>query len=271
MGKQALLAVATAALLVTAGCAAVTGSSDDASGDYPSASDVDGSMYDANAAALANESFMLTIANEQAEYDPSLQAPREGPIDVSFYGTRTVYADPVAGQYLVESSGTWPWLGQVDNGSVWTNETVRVTRDVDENGTVTAEEPYGVFDTSGGDSLWAGWERLYFTSRFAVVSENVSYERVGTETVDGDSVARYEADGVAALDSSVRYEEHENAAIDRFSATVLVDTEGVIRHLEYALDYHVKNQTVNRSVSATVTDVGETTVERPEWATTDSA
>ncbi len=104
-----------------------------------------------------------------------------------------------------------------------------------------------------------------------VVGENVTYEAVGTETREGVSVTRYEADGIESLTGDGLLGngtiEGENASIERFTATLLVDGEGVVRHSEWHVEFvDTANATAYElGIRHDVSAVGEVSIAEPGW------
>lgn len=90
------------------------------------------------------------------------------------------------------------------------------------------------------------------------------FEYTGTETVDGKQVAVIKADGISESQSLAQL--YGGNSVTDYTATAHVTENGVITSLEVSM-------TVERSSGAdvsvdnqySVTDVGSTTVERPDW------
>lgn len=97
------------------------------------------------------------------------------------------------------------------------------------------------------------------------ISHNVTYEQVGTETFDGDEVMRYEAEGVDKLSEEFRNSTGENLTVTDFSATLLLDGEGRVRKFSADFSFTRNGETSNTTFVTTVTDVGSTDVEEPDW------
>jgi|AntRauTorcE11898_2_1112593.scaffolds.fasta_scaffold00500_15 hypothetical protein len=102
-----------------------------------------------------------------------------------------------------------------------------------------------------------------------IIEENITYNRIGTETYNGAEVVRFEADenrSRAALERMFAADSKtENVTVTEFSSTILVGTDGVVRH--YDLSYTAENngQTVTTAATIDVSNVGATTVTPPEW------
>jgi len=101
-------------------------------------------------------------------------------------------------------------------------------------------------------------------------TSNVSYSRTGTTTVDGVEATVYEADGQQLLDelgfnaSSGSF--FGNATVQSASATVAIDDDGIIRLATFEIVLETEDAgRVTISFEQRVTDIGETTVEEPDW------
>mgnify|MGYP000067648145 CR=1 FL=1 len=234
MVRRALLAVSLAALLVVAGCAGTSGDSGDGDGgDYPAADAVDESLIEDHSAALADTSFterMVTETNQATI-------------------TQVRKLDPGDDQYLLESTG-------FGNSTTYTDGDQHYQRTVLEDQTQVSAVDSGVNTSVVGPSS------QYLT---AFVSANVTYERDGSTTFDGDDVARYTAEGLDALSEEMRNDVGENTTLQSFSGSVLVDGDGVIRKVEVDIETERDGQAQTASITVEVTDVGSTDVEEPDW------
>ncbi|WP_254537081.1 DUF7537 family lipoprotein [Halomarina litorea] len=118
-------------------------------------------------------------------------------------------------------------------------------------------DPVNVTEAIGTDAL--------------VVGENVSYEAVGTETVDGVTVTRYETSGVEQLSGENLLGngtiEGEDTRVENFTATLLVDGEGIVRLTDWHIEFvDTANGTAYElGVRHEISAVGEVVVEEPGW------
>jgi hypothetical protein len=106
------------------------------------------------------------------------------------------------------------------------------------------------------------------------IGSDIDWTYVGTDTVEGETVSRFEASGVenvsgfsaggAATDGDVGSNVSADAN-DTAEAVVLVDEDGVVRQFEYTLVTEQDGVPVRVSLSVDVTAIGETTVEEPSW------
>ncbi|WP_224448631.1 DUF7537 family lipoprotein [Haloprofundus salilacus] len=168
--------------------------------------------------------------------------------------------EPGASQYLAHTNGYFSV-----NGTTYSNGSTEYALSRTENGSRVSPTPAPVFNESGERYLWRGWFNNDSGSQHAFAAIDATYEREGVETFQGVPVMRYEATGVDALADSWAGGENASSWYEEFSATLLLDEDGVIRHYEYEfvwVDYHTRRITH----SYTLSDVGSTDVEKPEWA-----
>lgn len=125
---------------------------------------------------------------------------------------------------------------------------------------VSNDQPVSVFETATG----------YAAGFSSGLESDASF--VGTETYDGDTVSRYEYDNTDAwsmynqgtLDST--FETDETVTITDFTVAVLVDSDNVARLTTWTLTGETESgQTVSVDWRYSVTGVGSTTVEDPNW------
>ncbi|MFC6826477.1 DUF7537 family lipoprotein [Halopelagius fulvigenes] len=262
MRTSLLSAIAVVALLVLAGCTGLqgtggNGASPDASpADFPNASAIDQSVFDTHADALANTSFTLLI--EKTRKDRVLH-----PSERNFtYMNETArfLVEPGDSQYLGHTTGYFS-----GNRSVYSNGSAEYTLSRTENGSGVSSFRAPVFNESGERYLWRGWFNNDSGGQHAFAAIDATYEREGVETFQGVPVMRYEATGVDALSASLPGGENASSWYEEFSATLLIDENGVIRHYEYEFvwtDYSTRRITE----AYTLSDVGSTDVEKPDWA-----
>lgn len=96
-----------------------------------------------------------------------------------------------------------------------------------------------------------------------LLSESAEF-KTSVEERDGASVVRYEASGNESATEMYNFNEETPTS---FSASLAVDSEGVVRSASYDLTYENANgqeQTV--TLNFEVTDINDTSVERPDWA-----
>ena len=258
MRASPLSAIAVVALLALVGCAGPAGTDTGNSGpspeEFPSASAINQSVFDRHADVLANTDFTLTAERIQKDRNPSF-------VEKNFTyrnGTTRYLVEPGASQYLAHADGYFQGnVTYYSNGST----TYRMWRE-DNESTVKKVPRYPIFNESSGYYLWRGWFNNDSESRLAVVAINATYEREGVETFQGVPVMRYEATGVDALPDWVA-RGNASSFFEDFSATLLIDADGVIRHYRYEFVY-VDYQTRRITRAYTVSDVGSTDVKKPD-------
>ena len=101
------------------------------------------------------------------------------------------------------------------------------------------------------------------------LGSDINWTYTGTETVDGDSVSRFEATGSNvtgfAADDAVSTNVSANGTTDSASATVLVDEDGVVRSFQYRVTAERDGRPVTVTLSLSVSQVDDTTVAEPAW------
>lgn len=257
--------IAVVLLLLSAGCAGVAGPSPD---EFPTASEINASTFGTHATALENTSFTLTAERIRKDRNPA-------PVDDDFTymnGSYRYYVEPSNSQYLGELTGYFiggPTVTLYSNGSYtyeyWNVDNETTLRPYSRDGN------YPPFNESSEEYLWDGWFGPDDNNPLTRVAINATYEREGIETFQGTEVMRYEASGVDAIPNVTRYS-NKSEYFESFSATLLIDTNGVIRHYQYEFTY-VDYHTQRLVWSYTVSDIGNTAVDTPVWmanATTES-
>ena len=98
---------------------------------------------------------------------------------------------------------------------------------------------------------------------------DIDWTYAGTETVDGDTVSRFEANGSDitgfAADDAVSTNVSANGTADSASAVVLVDEDGVVRSVQYRVTTERDGRPVTVTLSLSVSQVGDTSVAEPDW------
>ena len=176
-------------------------------------------------------------------------------------GTGRYLVEPGVSQYLIQANGYF--MG--GNATYYSNgSTTYVLPQEDTEPTVRKSFPDSVFNESSERYLWGGWFNNDSGNQLAHAAIDATFQREGVETFQGVPVMRYEATGVDALSDSWAGGENASSWYEEFSATLLLDEDGVIRHYEYEFvwtDYHTRRI----SHSYTLSDVGSTDVEKPDW------
>ena len=263
MRASPLSAVAVVALLVLAGCSGLPGAgggdpSPDVSPDeFPNASAIDQSVFERHAAAMGDTNF--TLATVRNRTDRVLRSSEDDFRHMN--DTGRMLAEPGDSQYLLHTTGYFS-----GNGSTYSNGSAAFVFSRENDWTEVRDlSPVSVFNESSDRYLWSGLFDNDTGPGHDFAAIDATYEREGVETFQGVPVMRYEATGVDALADSWAADENASSWYEEFSATVLVDRNGVIRHYEYEFvwaDYNTRRVTQ----SYTLSDVGSTDVEKPDWA-----
>ncbi|ELZ27637.1 hypothetical protein C475_06945 [Halosimplex carlsbadense 2-9-1] len=252
------------ALLLVAGCAGLPGAGgtepapDVSPDEFPNASAIDQSVFERHAAAMGNTSF--TLSTDRTQKDRVLR-PSERNYTYE-NSTFSYFVDPNDSQYLARGNGYF--LGgnvtYYSNG----NTTYEMWR---EDGETTVRPAFGfaVFNESNEEYLWRGFFNNATGNQHDFAAIDATFEREGVETFRGRPVMRYEAAGLDALADSWASGENVSSWFEEFSATILIDEDGVIRHYEYDFVW-TEYATRRVTKSYTLSDVGSTDVERPGWA-----
>ncbi|WP_436923275.1 DUF7537 family lipoprotein [Halosimplex amylolyticum] len=262
MRASPLSAIAVAALLIFAGCSGLPSSggntpSPDASPDeFPNASAVDRLVFERHATAMGNTSFTLTTVKNRT--DRVLHTSEEDFKHMN--DTGRILAEPGDSQYLVHTTGYFS-----GNGSTYSNGSAEYVFSRENDWTeVQNLSPVSVFNESSDRYLWRGLFSNDTGMQLDHAAIDATFEREGVETFQEVPVMRYEATGVNALSDSWAGGENASSWYEEFSATLLLDEDGVIRHYEYEFVWS-EYQTRRVSRSYTLSDVGSTDVEKPEW------
>jgi len=124
----------------------------------------------------------------------------------------------------------------------------------------TNDQPPAVFESATGRA----------SSLFTFVESDIQY--VGTETYDGVTVDRYEYSDASAWSeynenvSIAMFSSDTEVTVTSFSVVVLVDEDGVGRLTTWTLAGEAADGTpVSAEWSYSLTDIGSTTVEDPDW------
>ncbi|WP_235853476.1 DUF7537 family lipoprotein [Halosimplex salinum] len=262
MRASLLSTVAVVALLVLAGCSGlpVTGENEptpDASpSDFPNASAINHTVFDTHAAAMGNASFNLTTEMVQKD-----GAPWSDERNFTYWNDTTQYlAEPGDSQYILHRSGSY----EAFNGTRYSNGSTVYALSPEGNVTVKPVFITSVLNESGENYLWRGGLLGDDHDSGAI---NATYERKGVEMFQGVPVMRYEANDTDALNGKWAPRENASWAYQNFSATLLLDGDGIVRHYQYTFVRTPELiDNVRYSRTYTLSDVGNTDVEKPDWA-----
>ncbi|MEF8830398.1 MAG: hypothetical protein V5A23_02540 [Halobacteriales archaeon] len=192
-------------------------------------------LVSAHADALSGESATVAM-------DFRLEVNGSGQ-NVSFRGKVTPDADAGwiqvtlqdgVGTYYTEAGTTYQ---RVESGGETTYGTT------DEVSAIPAEPRFGA-DARIGDAVRAA-----------------NWTATGVVERNGTRLIRMEATHVSVPDSV----DVANASAVESSGVLLVDTEGVVHHVSVHTRVTADEKTVVYEIEVTVTDVGATTIQRPDW------
>lgn len=123
-----------------------------------------------------------------------------------------------------------------------------------------SDQPPDVFETATGRA----------SGFYGDLEEDATF--AGTETFDGDTVSRYEYRDDEAWEAyssglnSAAFSASENVTITDFEIAVLVDEDGIGRLTTFTVSGETDDGTaVSAEWRYSVTDIGSTTVEEPDW------
>jgi len=225
----------------------------------------DSALEESHTAALAAQSFTTSLSFE-------LASERNG-TERSVFVNRTVEVDRE--NQRLRSVGE---LVQADGDSLTTTtytagEETGEHRVLKQDGESRTEYRY---DTEPYDGAVQPVNESEVVDRalLRAIGTDINWTYAGTETVDGETVSRFEASGIenvsgfsagaAATDGDVGSNVSADAN-DTATATVLVDDDGVVRQFEYTLVTEQDGVPVRVSLTVDVTAIGQTTVEEPSW------
>ncbi|MDQ2071634.1 hypothetical protein RBH20_03680 [Haloarcula sp. H-GB4] len=261
-------------LIASAGCSGLFGSetgtgtgtsetstSADANGPAPGSSGFDaGAIERGHFETLSNSSFTTSLSFQ-------LSTVRDGE-NRSVFINRTVAIDresdrSLASGELVQASGdTLATTTYTADGT--TAERRVLTRGEEEMTDYrSASSPYD------GPVQPVNESSVIDRSLLQSLGSAINWTYAGTETVDGDSVSRFEATGSNvtgfAADDAVSTTVSANGTTNSASATVLVDEDGVVRSFQYRVSTERDGQPVTVSLSLSVSQVDDTSVAEPDW------
>lgn len=277
--RTSLGVVAVVSLIFLAGCGGflgggpsgeptetVTSTPVDENGPAPGTEGLDGTaLVESHTATLAEQSFTTSLSFE-------LASERNG-TERSVFVNRSVAVDRDSGR--VRSVGE---LVQADGDSLTTTtytadgETAE-ERVLSQDGETRTEYRYDT-EPYDGDVQPVNESEVVDRALLRAIGTDIDWTYAGTDTVDGETVARFEASGVenvsgfSAGDAATDGDVGSNVSADSndtVEAAVLVDGDGVVRQFEYTLVTEQDGVPVRLSLTVDVTGVGQTTVDEPSW------
>ncbi|WP_058996785.1 hypothetical protein [Haloarcula sp. CBA1127] len=259
-------------LIASAGCSGLFGSgtgtgtsetptSADANGPAPGSSGFDaGTIERGHFETLSNSSFTTSLSFQ-------LSTVRDGE-NRSVFINRTVAIDresdrSLASGELVQASGDTLVTTTYTADGTTAERRVLTRGDEEMTDYRAASPPYD------GPVQPVNESSVIDRSLLQSLGSDINWTYAGTETVDGDSVSRFEATGSNVTgftaDNAVSTNVSANGTTDAASATVLVDADGVVRSFQYRVTTERDGQPVTVTLSLSVSQVDDTTVAEPDW------
>ncbi|MFC5972377.1 hypothetical protein ACFPYI_13635 [Halomarina salina] len=124
---------------------------------------------------------------------------------------------------------------------------------------------YQYIDASGGGPMTPslGGEQFVPLNATSSLATATDWTRNGTTTQDGETLTRFVATGNETLADSVFAS--SGVTVTRYDATLLVTNDGTVRQSSFTLGVESGGQSATQRVDVRITDVGNTTVEEPDW------
>jgi hypothetical protein len=252
--RRVVLTVAVAALVATAGCSGLGGSDNGDVGYGVSGGDLDGGNLVSATDDAIGEAGSYTI-----EQQSTATGTQQG-TEFTANSTTTTRVDLSAGQGLRESqrSQTTGGVKQAVSSTVYTDGETSY-RQQEANGNVT-------YDTqTGSASGFGGIQPVNVTAfgqDYSQIVDAIAWEQDGTESVDGTTGTVYAATGVA---NESAFGANEGATVENVDASLLVDSDGVIRELSIAYTIESDGASTTVDVTVAITEIGSTSVSEPGW------
>ncbi len=101
-----------------------------------------------------------------------------------------------------------------------------------------------------------------FSQNLTFVTDGLVWEENDTTTVDGDTVTEYT---LAGLEDQDAFTEGTRATLTDISGTLYVDDDDVVRQVSLAYEAESRAGTSTTQIQLTLSEIGSTTVEEPEW------
>lgn len=116
------------------------------------------------------------------------------------------------------------------------------------------------YGTTDGVSAIPERPRFGADERIRTAIESAEWTPVGTVGRDGQTVLEFRAISVDPPNVNAT----ENATVSS-SGRLLVDSDGVVHHVEVETTVEQDGETVRYGITVSLSDVGSTTIERPDW------
>ena len=126
------------------------------------------------------------------------------------------------------------------------------------------EARYNRINGSGGPMSPAlTGEQFVSLNTTSSLTTATNWTRNGSTTRDGETLTRFDATGNESVADAVFAA--SDVTVTGYDATMLVTEDGTVRRTSYVLDAEAGGRAVTQRVDVRITDVGNTTVEAPDW------
>ena len=219
--------------------------------------DIDGQALNAATAAAVEDAGSYTFTSDVLSSGQSERGRSRTRI------TTTTQADLDAGQGLrvTDQSVSSPQYNRNGTTTVYTEDNTSYRERVTREGTNYSTQEGG--PTGFGDIVPIN--TTGFDQNLSFVSDGLIWEANTTTTVDGDTVTRYDLAGVE--DTSV-FTGRSDARLTDVGGTLYIDEDGVFRYVSVGYSLDAESGTTSTRLQLTLTDIGSTTVEEPDWTST---
>lgn len=242
------LVAALVVLVALAGCSSLTGDAGEGSVEVTAEGyDDESNVTDGDAAATSYREALYEAGSYAGEYEYVVES--DGGDEVVLETAYEVDFDEEAG---IQSVAYDTGRAETNAETYYDGDTryLRTAVDGETDSVDSASEPFPREDLTPSEAI----EPL--------LTNATDYE-TSTEERDGTSVVRYETTDVEGLDSFLGVDEYDEAR--SFEATFWVDADGVVREADVELSYLLDGEEWTVSMAFDLTDIGGTSVERPEW------
>lgn len=251
--QKVLATIAVGFVVVLAGCSSVPFVGDSGTQQQELADDVKSSHQDA---LEESGSYSVSYTFEQTQ----AQNGQERSNTVN--GSYAVNLDDGKALQTVQTSRA-NTARYTSGGTTYTQLKVNESMPAEDAVYQAASEPYNGSSGAVNTTQATGIQFL--------LTDNITYESAGTETYDGTDVTVFEADAESSSKAIKNEIEAQGGAqevsIKDFSATLYLDSDGVVRYHSWSFSAQISQATVTYDVELDVTSVGDTTVEDPGWLT----
>lgn len=262
--KRVLLTATVALLVATAGCSGLVG--DDGTGNGNGDTGANGSGYDVNGSNLDGQTLTDTTA-EVVESEGSFTVETSASFSMSQNGQEQSSASESSLRVnLDDDRGIRNQTQSVDTAG-GTQQQISVVY-TDGNTSYRKQTAQGntTYDKQEGEPQSFGGVQPVntsdFTQNYTGIVDGFSWETNGSSEVDGVAVTEYSLTGIA--DKQVLGAD-ESTTIENASGTLYIDSEGVVRQAEISYTFATEQGSTSIDATTTLSDVGSTTVEEPDW------